>query len=398
MRRISVFGALVLGSIVTACGGGDENLQPATPANPPAPAVAETPAPPTPAPAVVEKPKPSPVEMATAGLMEWQKTSNSGDAKKIASMYTEDAVVKTAGMPDMKGRTAVEEDEKMMQSAFSGSKIAPWRYFSTAKGDMAVCEWVWNGTHSGEFAGIKATNKPVGFNGVSVLWFTPEGLVKEEHRYFDMATIMSQVGATKEPARPVASLPEKPEVYVAKGDPSEEKNVELLETAYNAMEKKSEKDFLGMLSDNVEYDDYALPAQQKGKGDAKKFFGMFTTAFPDMTQKALNTIAVGDFAIAEFNFKGTHQGALGPIKPTKKMVNANGVDIYQFKDGKMQRGWSYSNSLDMMTQLGLIKPAGAKAATKAATPAKTDAPAKTDKAPAKTDKAPAKTDKAPAKK
>ena len=33
--------------------------------------------------------------------------------------------------------------------------------------------------------GIKATNKPVGVRGATVLWFTPDGLVKQEHRYFD---------------------------------------------------------------------------------------------------------------------------------------------------------------------------------------------------------------------
>ena len=58
----------------------------------------------------------------------------------------------------------------------------------------------------------------------------------------------------------------------------------------------------------------------------------------------------------------THAGPLGPLKPTKKPVTMHGLDIMVVKDGKLASGSSYSNSLELLSQEGLLpKPKAAKA-------------------------------------
>src|SRR6266851_4032316 len=103
-----------------------------------------------------------------------------------------------------------------------------------------------NATHKAEFMGVKASNKPVGVKGATVVTITPDGLAKTDHRYVDMPTLMAQIGASKAPARPVAAMPTgDPEWHVAKGTPEEDKQAAVAKGIYSAFEKKAEADFLG---------------------------------------------------------------------------------------------------------------------------------------------------------
>ena len=56
------------------------------------------------------------------------------------------------------------------------------------KDGPTVVEWAMNAKHTGEMMGVKATEKDVGFQGADVIWFTPEGQIKEEHVYHDIGT------------------------------------------------------------------------------------------------------------------------------------------------------------------------------------------------------------------
>ena len=107
---------------------------------------------------------------------------NAHDAKKIASFYTENAVLKMAGMPDLdRSRGDRRRCGRRTSTPRRTRRARASRVFM--KGDVVVVEWAWAGTHSGDMMGIKATEKPVGAMGVDVMWFSPDGLVKEQHTY-----------------------------------------------------------------------------------------------------------------------------------------------------------------------------------------------------------------------
>jgi hypothetical protein len=67
---------------------------------------------------------------------------------------------------------------------------------------------------------------------------------------------------------------------------------------------------------------------------------------------------------------------MGPMKATKKTVNVQGLDILLMKDGKIAKGWGFSNSMQMATQLGLVPGPKPAAPAKSAAPAKPAAPKK----------------------
>lgn len=388
VSRVALVLAVGVGvSGLAACGGDEVKPQPQVPATP----AATTPAPAATAEAPKEEAKPAPslAELQKKTMMGYGEAMNAHDSKKLAGFYAENAVVNVAGTPgEAKGRDAIAGQYQKLFDAFSNFKTAPSRIWT--KNDVVVVEWGWTGTHSGDLHGIKATEKPVGTMGVDVIWFTPEGQIKEQHTYYDMGTMMSQIGLSKQKARAVPTLAASPTVVASNGSADETKNVEAATKMWSAFDKKNEADFIGGTSDDVVWDDMTQPEPSKGKAAGKKFFNEMIKAFPDAKSTSTNAWGVADFVIAEGSFSGTHKGPLFGIQPTKKSVNMHGVDIMQFKDGKVVKGWSYGNSAEMMSQLGLIPQPGAakdakpaaKADSKAAPAGKTDAKPATPAAPA----------------
>ena len=361
MRKVSF--ALAVGFVLVACGGGEENQPPKTPAAPPATTpVATVPAPTAEAPKDDAKPKESLAELQQKTLKGYTEATNARDGKKLASFYAEGGVVKIAGAPaDASGREAIAQSYQKLFDAFKDYTMAPSRVL--VKGDVVVVEWAFNGTHTGDLWGIKASEKKVGAQGVDVMWFTPEGQIKEHHVYYDGGTILSQIGLSKQKARPIPTLASTPQVITATGSADETKNVEAAKGMDAAMEAKKDADWLAAMADNVEFDDMSQPQTSKGKAEAKKFFKEMTTAFPDSKSTTHNAWGIGDLVVAESSWTGTHKGSFFGMPATKKTVTSKGLDIMQFKDGKMVKGWRYANSADFMQQLGMMpKPGDAKAA------------------------------------
>lgn len=387
MRRNSFGLAVTIGLIpfaLAACGGDEVKPQPVVPQ----PEVTTTPPPVEPAPPPVEAPKPTLAELQKKTTEGIGQALNAHDAKKVASFYTESAVVRLAGMPDLTGREAIAAMWQKNFDASSSSKSMASRVLM--KDDIVVVEWVWAGTQTGEMMGVKATEKPIGAIGADVMWFSPDGLVKEQHTYFDMSTIMSQIGASKQKGRAVPAMPAGvPQVVVSTNGAEEKKNVDTVKTMWGAFEKKNDADFLNGAADDIAWDDVTMPEPMKGKAAGKKFFGEITKAFPDLKAAPTNAWGIGDFVVAEGTMSGTHKGAFMGIPATKKAINLHGLDIAQFnKEGKLVKGTSYGNGLEMAMQLGLVPPPGkdpkaapAKPATPA-TPAKPATPAAKPATPA----------------
>jgi steroid delta-isomerase-like uncharacterized protein len=334
---------------------------------------------------MVEAPKEEPKPKMTLGQLE-EKTgrgmveaANAHDAKKLASYYTETAVLKIAGLPrEVTGRDAIAQAYQKFFEAFPDFKTGPIRIWG--KGDVVVNEWAFNGTHSGDLMGVKATEKKTGLQGVDVLSFTPEGQVKEHHMYYDGLTVASQIGLSPQKARPIPTIPSSPQVFMTPAT-DEAKNVDATKAMAAALESKKEADFLAAMSDTAEYDDMTQPQTSKGKADAKKFFKEMTTGFPDAKTTTVNTLSVGDYVITENQWTGTHKGSFFGMAPTKKTVTMASLNIYQFKDGKMVKGWGYSNNASFMIQLGKLAPPGA-GKPGAAKPADAKAAPTGDKKPA----------------
>jgi steroid delta-isomerase-like uncharacterized protein len=301
---------------------------------------------------------------------------NTHDAKKAASIYSDGASWQMIGMPPVTGREAIEKNMAGYYAAFPDMKSGVNYVFN--KGDVSIVVSTDMGTHKGDMGPWKATSKPVGWTTATVQWWTDDGKIKQERMYWDANTFAAQIGASKQKGQPVpTAVPAKPEFFNSNGGEAEAKNVAFTKPFYAAWENKKGADFLAVFTDNSEWTDNTSEKPHKGSKDAKAYWDMMAKAFPDAKMAINNQWAVGDFVITETTMTGTHKGALMGQKATNKQVSVNSLDILQWKDGKIVKGWSFSNSAQMAEQLGWMKAPGAdKPAAAPAAKAAAKAPAK----------------------
>ncbi len=343
MRTLVALGVLSL----AACGGQDEVMPApvppptATMAPPPPPPTAETPLPPP--------PKPPMADMQKAALATAAAALNGHDASKLASCYADGAVIRVAGLNEVNGKDEIVKNMQEWFDTFSNVKVGFSHVWIV--GDVVVAEWVLTGTYTGDLFGVKGKDQPIGHLGLSVLWFDQDGHVKEEHRYGDLGAVMQQVTKKTGPALP--TLPSTLEMQVATGSADETSRLDLAKSVYGTIEKKSEADFVSKLTDDVEYEGHL--GKVKGKAEAKKFFQALTHGFSDARFDVSNAWAAGDFAIVEYTLNGVNKGPLLGTPPTGRPISVHAVDVVKIADGKIARASTYSNGLELMTQLGAFK-------------------------------------------
>lgn len=82
--------------------------------------------------------------------------------------------------------------------------------------------------------------------------------------------------------------------------------------------------------------------------------------FPDARFESRSTIEVGDVAIDEGWFVGTHTDVLstpdGDLPPTGKALRARVFDILEVQDGRCVSHRMYYDQVDLLEQLGLAEP------------------------------------------
>jgi predicted ester cyclase len=377
MRIHVAVAALVFGmSSLSGCGGSEPPPQaPPAPSAPPAPLASSTPAAP-PAPVAPPKPSLSDLELASAKAAADAITQH--DAQKYAALFTPDGVDKGAGEPDSVGHDAIVARMQALFTTFPDIKLSIGRVWQ--KGNLVVATWAWTGTDTGGFLGKKPTGRPAGLEGVSLGWYTDDGLVKELHRYGDLATLVSQLDpkAKKGSFRAPPTLPASMDVVSATGTPDEDKEIDLAKALYAALDNKKVADVMGAFTEESTAEDYTMPTSMKGLKDWKAMYDSYSGAFPDFKQSIANQVAIKDFVISEGTFNGTHKGAMGPIKATGKPVSLHFVDIAQYKDGKIAHFWTWANAAELLMQVGVMKP-----------PAPPKAPAADAKGPPADAKAPA---------
>jgi steroid delta-isomerase-like uncharacterized protein len=122
---------------------------------------------------------------------------NRHDAKGFASCYASSADVQDPQYPEpLHGTDAVTKDLTDWLTAFPDIQGRLTR--TVVNGETYAAEWSMSGTHEGPLNGpgghIPATNRKVSMNAAIVGRIDAHGCIVEEHRYYDLAGVMSQLG------------------------------------------------------------------------------------------------------------------------------------------------------------------------------------------------------------
>ena len=139
--------------------------------------------------------------------------------------------------------------------------------------------------------------------------------------------------------------------------------VERWMNAWNAHDRAQ---ILELLTDDIVYDDSAWPTTMRGKADVREFIDFSWRAFPDLTfALAASPHLAPDGPRAAYWWKATatHQGPIDPpgIPATGKHIALDGVDIHEYRDGKIAKLRIIFDMTDVSVQLGMLPAPGSRA-------------------------------------
>ncbi|WP_157156282.1 MULTISPECIES: ester cyclase [unclassified Diaminobutyricimonas] len=123
---------------------------------------------------------------------------NDRDVAAFTALYAADAVVSDPFSPEpLRGRDAIAQDMADVLRAMSDARFTVGRMLE--EGDLVVGEFTVAGTHDGPFATatgeIAPTGNPVRLEGAVFSRLNAMGEVIEERRYYDVASVLHQLGA-----------------------------------------------------------------------------------------------------------------------------------------------------------------------------------------------------------
>jgi hypothetical protein len=130
-------------------------------------------------------------------LEQWHHAVDHQYIETFASLYAHDACLYVPLAPEpLKGRKAIQQHEGAMYAAFPGAHLI--LRSSIFGGDSVAVEWDYTGKNTGPLIGptgqVSPTNRVATIHGASFLRFGPDGLIAEEHRYYDSRSLMQQLG------------------------------------------------------------------------------------------------------------------------------------------------------------------------------------------------------------
>ena len=129
------------------------------------------------------------------------KAFDAGDTQAFDNLIAKDVVTHSEMPPEIKttGLAAVKEMSKMNKMAFPDMKSMV-HAIATA-GDTVIVFYTSEGTNSGEFYGMPATNKRIKTDGVDIIRFQ-NGKAVEHWGVYDSMKMMQQLGMLPPPPPP----------------------------------------------------------------------------------------------------------------------------------------------------------------------------------------------------
>lgn len=98
----------------------------------------------------------------------------------------------------------------------------------------------------------------------------------------------------------------------------------------------------------------------EGRDAVVGYLRTFAQGFTDISFEMIGRTEVGDTAVDEAYFSGTHSGPLpgpeGEIPPTGKRIRMRECDVLAVRDGLAVSHRFYFDQLDLLGQLGLLQP------------------------------------------
>ena len=137
-------------------------------------------------------------------------------------------------------------------------------------------------------------------------------------------------------------------------------NVEIFRSAHGEFNRRELDVLLGRLAPGFTYRDHARGLSFEGRDGFREFLNGWITGFSNAQVSEPMYLDAGNVVIAQFQARGTHDGALGPLAATGRSMDLPMCELIRFNDqGQIVSGGLYYDQLSMLSQLGLAETPGA---------------------------------------
>lgn len=120
-----------------------------------------------------------------------------------------------------------------------------------------------------------------------------------------------------------------------------------------------------LVTDDVVWEDPALPAPARGPAAVQEFMRDVWVMFPDLRFDETDTphrTAGGDQVAWRWRMRGTNTGPIDPpgFAPTGRTIEIEGVDLWTMRDGRIARYRAFYDFNELAVQLGLAPAPGSR--------------------------------------
>jgi ketosteroid isomerase-like protein len=266
------------------------------------------------------------------------------DFAGLAPLLDEDAHFVLAGdRLDSHGRREILAAHTKLFGTLAPRKFAARRVLITDR--TQAIEWTLTGND-------KATQKPVGINGIALAWTKDDGTLSDLHLYFDEGLLHAQLGGEPKVLQglPLAEAPSgPPEIIEQAHTPDEAKNAQLASDWLDYLEKQEPK-YLDAMAADVDIVTPEGVRPMHGLVDARGYYKSIHKAIGNIdTQLIPPPLAAGDYVAVEYRIVGEMRDKIAFVpRLNVPLITLYVVDVLQMRDGKIARVWRYDDPLQIV--------------------------------------------------
>ena len=132
--------------------------------------------------------------------------------------------------------------------------------------------------------------------------------------------------------------------------------LEIAKASITAFNEKNWNKMKALYASDAVYDEKATHRRIQGPDQIIEALRMWTTAFPDAKGTIVRELAVGDLAVLELVWNGTHTGPLqtpaGTIAASSRPVQVPACSVMQIEGERVKLDTHYFDLLTLLTQIG----------------------------------------------
>jgi steroid delta-isomerase-like uncharacterized protein len=121
--------------------------------------------------------------------------------------------------------------------------------------------------------------------------------------------------------------------------------------AWNAHDARKVSSFF---AEDYVGDDVGIAAPLRGPREVRRYVAYNCLGFPDIHFELHDAICQGNRIALVWTVTGTHRGRVMNIPPTGATVEAKGISVLTFKDGKIVRSLRVWDVAGMLRSIGLL--------------------------------------------